>query len=202
MRHCRPAQWRAIFWDHPLFDLPGFIRFAVLAILIAAAWLALFTRPTSFDGRATFALKAKILYEEGTLNGEDFQDLDRVHFQCELSTLNSPDRSRTFLAQGSLNDTHLRAIFLAFVLALASMIFGEVRRYNSSRIAALATAMLLGIPLAFKQEGAGLSMEADLPLACLVTAGTLAIMQWLRSSDSRQAILAGCNVRHRGYDQR
>ena len=34
-------------------------------------------------------------------------------------------------------------------------------------------------------------MEADLPLACLVTAGTLAIMQWLRSSDSRQAILAG-----------
>ena len=191
VRHCRPAQWRAVFRNHPLFDLPAFARFAVLAILFAAAWLALFTRPTSFDGRATFALKAKILYDEGTLNGEDFQDLDRVHFHANYPLLIPLMETELFWAQGSMNDRHLRTIFLAFVMALASIIYGEVRRGNSARVAALATAMLLGIPMAFQaQEGAGLSMEADLPLACLVTAGTLAIMQWLRSSDSRQAILA------------
>ncbi len=201
-RNWRPTKWWAALRNCWWFDLPAPLCCVVLLVLLAAAWAALGTKPTGFDGRAIYALKARSLFNAGDLQNEDFQDVDRVHLHSRYPLLVPLAEAEMFWAQGSTDDLHLRAVFLAFVIAVSSVLASEFRRYCSPRAAAFATAMFLGAPLLFQVgEGSGISTEADFPLACYVLAGTLAMMQWIRDGHAPGNI-GRLDVRRGGHDEK
>jgi hypothetical protein len=174
-----------------IFDLPWPIASIVACVFLAGAASVATTEPTSFDARATFALKAKLLYDIGTIRGEDFQDDDRMHFNAHYPLLIPLHEATIFRLQGSMKDGHIRILFFGFVLALGSIVARELRRSQTRRFAALAAAALICTPLILNTgEGGGLTSSVDLPLACFVTSGALACMSWLRTKEPAQAVLA------------
>jgi hypothetical protein len=174
-----------------IFDLPWPIASVVACVFLAGAASVALTEPTSFDGRATFALKAKLLYDVGTIRGEDFQDVERIHFNAHYPLLIPLQEATIFRLQGSMNDRHIRILFFGFLLAVGSIVARELRRSQSRRFAALAAAALICTPLILNTgEGGGLTSSVDLPLACFVTAGAIACMNWLRTKEASQAVLA------------
>jgi hypothetical protein len=174
-----------------IFDLPWPIASIVACVFLAGAASVATTEPTSFDARATFALKARLLYDVGSIRGEDFQDVDRMHFNAHYPLLIPLQEATLFRLQGSMNDRHIRILFFGFVLTLGSIVARELRRTQTRRFAALAAAVLVCTPLILNTgEGGGLTSSVDLPLACFVTAGAIACMNWLRTKDPAQAVLA------------
>jgi hypothetical protein len=174
-----------------IFDLPWPAAAIVACVFLAGATSVATTKPTSFDARATFLLKAKLLYDVGSIRGEDFRDVNRMHFNAHYPLLISLQEATIFRLQGSMNDHHIRILFFGFVLALGSIVARELRRTQTRRFAALAAAALTCTPLILNTgEGGGLTSSVDLPLACFVTAGALACMGWLRTKDPVQAVLA------------
>jgi hypothetical protein len=189
--------WRsARFWNFPqnnwVADLPRLARWLVLVLFLGAAWSTVLTPPTGFDARAIFGMKARLLYDQGSLATEDFQDVNRMNFNAHYPLMLPLVEAQWFWLQGSTSDTQLRFICIGYIAALASIVARQLKRCTTPRVAALATALLLCVPMVIQtNEGAGLASSADLPLACYVTAGALAIMNWLRKRTPRQAILAG-----------
>ncbi len=188
----RGATWRAFLNNNWWSTLPDSARWIMLAVLVGATCSALSTRPTGFDPRAIYAMKARLLIDPGTVGGEDFQDVDRMHFNAHYPLLISLIEAQWFWLQGSTDDTLLRVIFLGYVIALADIVARKLRRYTTPTVAALATALLLCVPIMIQtNEGAGLTCSVDLPLACYATAGSLAAMHWLRKRTLRDAVVAG-----------
>jgi hypothetical protein len=63
-----------------LSDLPMWGRLLAVVALPAALFYCCRTGLTGYDARSIYALKARVLYDAGTIRGEDFQDIQRVHF--------------------------------------------------------------------------------------------------------------------------
>jgi hypothetical protein len=191
-RNWSSARFWHIVQNNWLADLPRLARWLVLALFLGAAWSTVLTPPTGFDARAIFGMKARLLYDQGSLATEDFQDVNRMNFNAHYPLLLPLVEAQWFWLQGSTSDTQLRFICIGYIAALASIVARQLKRYTSPRVAALATMLLLCVPIVIQaNEGAGLTNSADLPLACYITAGALAIMNWLRKRTPQQAILAG-----------
>ena len=146
---------------------------------------------TGYDARSIYALKARILYDTGTIRGEDFQDIDRVHFNPAYPLLLPVVEAQVFWMQGSYTAPGLKLLFLLYPLALVSLFAGQLRCYGTRGFAAIAALMLLLTPVCLEcWEGAGLSGSADLPLAALVFAGVLELSRWIERPGWRPAVCA------------
>jgi hypothetical protein len=164
----------------------------MIAVFAAAALSVVSAKSTGFDARAIYGLKARLLYDAGSISTEDFQDVDRMHFNAHYPLLIPLHEAALFNLQQSTSDRFHRIFFFAFIVALGSAMAREFRRMFSRQLSALFTAGLICLPsILLTWEGAGLTGAVDFPLACFATAGVLATMRWVRMQDSRQALLAG-----------
>jgi hypothetical protein len=178
-----PAGWLA--------DLPMLGRLLAAVSLAAAFVYCCRTDLTGFDARSIYAMKARILYDSGTIRGEDFQDIQRVHFNPRYALLLPLVEAQIYWTQGGYTAPGLKLLFLLFPLALCSIYAGQLRRFGARGLAAMLALMLLLVPVCLDCfEGAGLSGSADLPLAALIFAGVLEISRWIRRPAWRPAICA------------
>ena len=175
-----------------LLDLPWPLRMVVCVTFVAAFVSAFLMPPNSYDGRAAFALKARVLYDAGTTRGEDFTDIHRLHFNAHYPLLVPLLEAELFWAQGSSDDQLLRVIFAMFVVSLIAVVIGELKRTMSPVAAAACGIFLLFTPYVLTTfEGGGLSASVDVPFACFVTAAVIEAGHWLRTQETRRALLAG-----------
>ena len=189
-------RWKQIPWKPTQWSWHGdshvVLRLAVGATLLVAFASAVSMRPNSYDGRAAFGLKARVLYDAGTIRNEDFEDVNRLHFNAHYPLLLPLLQAEIYWAQGSTDDSCMRAIFAMFVLALLSVVSGELRRQVGPKGAAGWTFLPLLTPMVITTfEGGGLSASADIPFACFVTAAVIEVAAWLRRRDPRRAATAG-----------
>jgi len=181
---------RALPWDW-LADLPMLGRLLAVVALPAAVVFCCRTDVSGYDARSIYALKARVLYDTGTLRGEDFQDIQRVHFNPAYPLLMPLLEAQVYWTQGGDARPALKLLFLLFPLSLASVLAGQLRRYGGRGLAAMLALMLLLTPMFMECfEGAGLSGSADLPLAALILAGVLEASRWIRRPGWRPAVCA------------
>ncbi len=175
-----------------LSDLPMLGRLLVFVPIGAAILYCSTTELTGYDARTIYALKARILYDSGTIRGEDFQDLERLHFNPAYPLLLPLVEAEIYWAQGTYSALGLKLLFLCFPLAIASIYASEMRRFASRGVAATLALMLLITPVCLECfEGAALSGSSDLPLAALLLAAVLEISRWIRlKADWRSAVAA------------
>ena len=182
---------RANSWDW-LGDLPMLGRLFAVVALPAAVVYCCRTDLTGYDARSIYAMKARVLYDTGTLHGEDFQDIQRVHFNPAYPLLLPLVEAEIYSTQGGYTATGLKLMFLLFPLSLCSIYATELRRFGGRGLAAMISLMFLLTPVVLDcWEGAGLSGSADFPLAALIFAGVLEISRWIRRPGWRPAVCAG-----------
>jgi hypothetical protein len=191
-------------------DLPMVGRWLALVAIVAGFVYCCRSDLTGYDARSIYALKARILFDTGTIRSEDFQDAERLHFNPNYPLLLPLVEAQYYWTQGSYTALGLKLLFFAFPLALASIFAGElcsrhtpcavglacdasVRPMFGSQVgrgtAAMLALMLLLTPVCLECfEGAALSGSADMPLAVLLLAGILEISRWIRWPGLRPAI--------------
>ncbi|HEX3999215.1 MAG TPA: hypothetical protein VHX65_11745 [Pirellulales bacterium] len=178
-------------WFDWLSDLPMLGRLLALVSIAAAFVYCCRTDLTGYDARTIYALKARVLYDTGTIRGEDFQDIHRVHFNPAYPLLLPLVEAQIYWTHGSYVAPGLKLLFLLFPLALASLYAGELRRFGTRGFAAMAALLLLSTPLFLECfEGAALSGSADLPLAALILGGVLELSRWIRRPGWQPALCA------------
>ncbi len=175
-----------------LFDLPLILRWCVCVTLVSAFGSAIVTPPNTYDGRAAFALKARVMYDTGTIHNEDFDDVNRLHFNSHYPLLISLLEAEMFWAEGAMDDTSIRLLFAMFVVSLLTVVTGELRRHVGRLGAALWGMFLVCTPYVIScYEGGGLSSSVDIPFACFATAGIVELGHWLRKENWCRGLTAG-----------
>ncbi len=97
-----------------------------------------------------------------------------------------------YFIQGSQQDLGIQLLFAGVILALASILVAEIGRFESRRRAAVWGAGFVLLPIVLMPgEGTGLSGSADFTFAAFVTAGIIALGQWLVAPRTASAVLAG-----------
>jgi hypothetical protein len=179
-----PAGW--------IFDLPLLPRMLMALCLTIFVWFALVESPITVDARAIYGLKARLLYDAGDLGSEDFHDPDRLHYHANYPLLVPLVEATLYFAQGTQQDLGMELLFAGFVLAGASILFEEIRRFESPGRAAMWGAFFLLLPCTLMpSDGAGLSGSVDFALAAFATAAVIAAGRWLASPRAGNAVLAG-----------
>jgi hypothetical protein len=188
----RLRNWSTISWHGWILDLPRPLRWGVWATLATGLAFSLMSQPQGYDGRATFLMKARVLYDTGTIRNEDFEDVNRVHYNAHYPLLVSLVEAEMFWVRGSIADQSFGLIFFFFIVAVASIVTRELQRLVGRPAAALWGVALLWTPLILSlDEGGGLSSSVDLAFACFTTAAVIELSNWLRTKDFRRGLLAG-----------
>ena len=175
-----------------MIDLPLIGKIMLGVVLVPAVMHSARSGISGYDARTIYGLKARILYDTGTVRSEDFTDNDRINFNPGYPLLLPLLESQLDWAQGGYESAGLKFLFLGFALALVSVYAGEARRFEGAGFAAASALLLLLTPVVICCfEGAGLSGSADLPLAALLFAGVIELSRWLEQPNCRTAIGAG-----------
>ncbi|HZZ30294.1 MAG TPA: hypothetical protein VFE46_20010 [Pirellulales bacterium] len=179
-------------WMGWIGDLPLLVRMLAILCLADLLWFAAVESPITFDARSIYGLKARILYDGGQLSDESFRNPDRLNFNANYPLLLPVVEAALYAAQGSQQDLGEQLLFAGFVLAIASILAEEIRRFESPLIAAMWSAFFILLPITLMpSEGAGLSGSADFAVAAFATAGVIAVGRWLATPRASYSILAG-----------
>jgi hypothetical protein len=171
--------------------LPLWLRALAVALALLAASAGLESL-SGWDERATFGLKARVLYHAGTIRGEAFTDADLVNFQTRYPLHIPLLEAALFVLQGSFEDLHLKLLFALFGLSLVLVVAGEARRRDGPRVGALWGLLLMTTPFLISPvDGRGMTAYADLPLAAYVTGAAVLLGRALERPDPRGTLLAG-----------
>jgi len=175
-----------------IYDLPRIPRMLTILCLANLVWFSAIESPISFDARSIYGLKARILYDTGNVRSEDFRNADRLHFNANYPLLIPLLEAFLYSAQQSQQDLGMQLLFTGFVLASASVLVAEVRRFESPVRSAMWGACFLLLPISLMPgEGTGLSGSADYALAAFVMAAVVAAGKWLAAPQTGTAVLAG-----------
>ncbi len=110
-----------------------------------------------------------------SLESDDFRDPDRLNFNANYPLFVPVIEATLFRARGSQDPVGLQLLFAGFVLATASILAAEVRRFDSPQTAALWAAAFLLLPMTLSPvEGGGLSGSVDYAFAAFATAAVIA----------------------------
>ncbi|NEX19232.1 hypothetical protein G3480_02710 [Thiorhodococcus mannitoliphagus] len=179
----------------------GFVYIGLLAWLLArfgALALEIWWEPlTPWDAWTTWALRAKAWSEIGWLapfvSPADWLQDPSGH-SYTIAAWRYPDTISLLalwptLGYGSWSETAANLPWLGCILALGLGFYGQARAWGAEPLPSLvATWTLLSLPLLDTQVA--LAGYADIWMASVFGLGAIALFQWVRSGDSRQAILA------------
>ncbi len=174
-------------WSWMEFLLAGLAGACALLVLIDA-----FSQPLlAFDARSIWGMKAKILFFQQGIYGEDFVEPARLHAHQQYPLL--LPLAGTFICRslGQFDDRWGKAIFPCFFVALIFLIYFVLRRYFGRTYSLAGVAMLSSLPiLVIFANGNASSGYADFPLSYFLTAFVAALLIWTDSGNSRYLWLA------------
>lgn len=174
-----------------LCDLPLVLRAGAVVLLLLAASVV-FTPFVGWDERAIYGLKARVLYDQGSLHVAAFTDPEYLHFHARYPLLVPLLEASLFAAKGSLDDVYLKALFVLFALSLLSIVTEEARRIAGARVGALWGLLLLSTPVFVgPRDGQGMAAYADVTLGAYVTGVAILLGRAARRSDAGAMTLAG-----------
>ncbi|HEV2969562.1 MAG TPA: hypothetical protein VGY55_06195 [Pirellulales bacterium] len=173
-------------------DLPLAGKIALGIALAPAVLHSARSELTGYDARSIYALKARMLYDSGTVRNEDFQDVTRVNFNPTYPLLLPLLEAEMDWAEQTYEAPGLKFLFVGFALAAASIYAGAAKRFDSPGFVAVSALLFLQTPILLCCfEGAGFSGSADLPLAAFLFGGVLELTRWLAWPSWRGAASAG-----------
>lgn len=185
------ARWR---WPAAWSNATPAVKMAVAAggvILLSAAMVAANLGLQGYDARAIYALKAKILAEQGLLSHEDFCDIHRLHFMPGYPLLVPILESPVFQLCGYAGDQGLPLLFWGF-LATITLLFASHFVRHQPIAAGWLTFLFLLTPWFWKfSEGAGLSGSADIVFAAYLLAAAVCGAQMLNEDGFRYSLPCG-----------
>jgi hypothetical protein len=136
--------------------------------LIALTFAAAITPLNDFDGRAFWALKTKGIAHERNIDGPFFHGGTHDP-RNEYPVLIPLDGAVILSLAHSLDDRHLRWLYLGILAALALLVRDRIGRLVSPAAGAWCAAILVWIPqFAVEPEGGALSAYNDIAIAAFV----------------------------------
>jgi hypothetical protein len=173
-------------------DLPRVGQFMMAVVLIAMFVHCERSTLSGYDARSIYELKSRVIYDAGSVRGEDFSDPSRVNFNPGYPLLLPLLETQTYWPGDGAADHGLKLLFVAFAVSLAAVSAAEMRRFECRGFAALTALWLLLTPvLICCFEGAGLSGSADVPIAAFLFCGVMELGRWLEQRGTSAAIQAG-----------
>jgi hypothetical protein len=141
----------------------------VMAIpLLALTFAAAITPLNDFDGRAFWALKAKGIAHERSIDGPFFHG-GTLDPRNQYPVLIPLDGAVILSLSHSLDDRNLRWLYLGILAALALLVRERIGRLVSPAAGAWCAALLVWIPqFAVEPEGGALSAYNDIAIAAFV----------------------------------
>jgi hypothetical protein len=157
------------------------------------------------DGVNFWAMKSRILYEEGTMLCDDFYDECRLHPHRDYP-LGIPLLKTWFLfSMGEGNDSLGRVVYPLFFIALAFLFFGHLRRAAGPLGAVLCTVLFCSmVRLVGHLPGSISSGYSDFPLAFFFAAAALYLAYWISSGMGRHLAVSAlfttfaCHTKNEG----
>jgi len=171
------------------------IELALAAMIFASCFLvaidALSQPILGFDARAIWGMKAKIIFSNHQIYGEDFLDPDRLHAKQRYPLGLPLALNFTYQAMGQLNDRFVKVIFAAFFLALPCFFYGALRRIFDKSYSLLGTCLLSTLPcFTIYANGGAASGYSDVPLTYFYTVFALSLFLWFRQNYTGDFVLA------------
>jgi hypothetical protein len=177
-RPLRVAEWAALV----------VIAFAFLLVLADAISQPLL----SFDSRAIWAFKAKIIYFEQGIYGEAFLSPERLHSKTRYPQLIPLAEAFVARMAGRYDEPAFKLLFAFYFLFLVLLFYQTQQRELSRRDSLVTTAFFSALPVfLIYTNGGAASGYADLPLAYYCTALATTLVRWLREPSAATLRLAG-----------
>ncbi|MCA8991337.1 MAG: hypothetical protein KDA88_05130 [Planctomycetaceae bacterium] len=166
-----------------------------IAFLIVAALVQTLLTPQRFwDERAIFAIKAKVLWTEGTIHSPVLQDRDFVQYHPKYPLLIPLAEQHVYALMGGVHDRWSKVIFPLMYAGLVLAFSGVLGGHFGRGWGAL-SGLLLGLtPVLMPYEYGFLSGQADAPMGCFHGLAVLYLWDVLTfkpESQLRSALLAG-----------
>lgn len=185
----QPSQ-RGVYW----------IAFALILLLFAIVYTNAASYPfTSYDGRAIWTYKAKILLHTGTPYSEAFLDDLRPHYHPDYPLLLPSIQYTIFTLLGGVMERPVRFLFSSFFVFQVMFLFGIARRIGGSSLLAMMLALLYcATPFRddwSERDGGALNSGAvDIPLSFFALAAVGFFLLWWREGHRRFWLLGAIFV--------
>ena len=159
--------------------VPCCLAFA-LGILVSAALLedALGFPASDWDGRMTWSMQARWIWDEGTVDPSVLREKQWFVSHPQYPLLMPLAQVVALDVFGSADDDRAaRPVYAVFFPALLVILYAQARRWLGRRTAFWVVLVAANIPLlAFEGEGGALSSYSDLPLACFYGAAIFLLL--------------------------
>ncbi|HEX3579007.1 MAG TPA: hypothetical protein VHY33_10630 [Thermoanaerobaculia bacterium] len=177
---------RSLRSDLPLpTPYPPLPTILMILPLVALTFAAAITPLNDFDGRAFWALKAKGIAHERSIDGPFFHGGTHDP-RNEYPVLIPLDGAVTLSLAHSLDDRHLRWFYLGILAALALLVRERIGRLASPAAGAWCAALLVWIPqFAVEPEGGALSAYNDIAIAAFAAGAFFELIDQERRSEIR-----------------
>ncbi len=167
----------------------------ILIIFIIAAGLNIgyraLARPlSSWDDRAIWGSKAKIIYYEKTIKAEGFTDQFRLHPHKDYPLLVPLSEYYIFSMLKHVNDRLIKVIFPGLFFSLVIIVYFHIKNLLGTVAGLAAALILISIPIFGSIDIGAASGYADVPLAFYYGAGSIYIVAWLRRNKSEYLYLS------------
>lgn len=168
------------------------IMYMVLLCLIIL-FVCLFFPMYTYDSRATWAFKAKILFHRQTIFTDEFFDLYRFHPNVHYPLLLPLSESFFFNMLMKADDYLVKVIFALFYICFIFWLYITQRKYfSTSRLHALVfTSVIVSIPFLFVIYGGSVpSAHADFVLTFFYTLNIILLFRYFYDHKIENLIMA------------
>ncbi|NQU99446.1 MAG: glycosyltransferase family 39 protein [Parcubacteria group bacterium] len=185
------AERRRIFKEMRVVEklLVVFMILLCLIMLLVCLLMPMYT----YDSRATWGFKAKILFNEQTIFTDDFLDPYRFHPNISYPILIPLVENFFYNMLGRVDDYSVKVIFALFYISLLFFLYITQRKYfSTSRMHSLIfTSIFASLPFLFViYNGSVPSAYVDFPLACFFTLAMVYLFNYMKSRNMKHIIIA------------
>jgi len=178
-------------------SLSGFeliTRIIIIIFIIVSAlnigYRALARPLTSWDDRAIWGSKAKIIYYEKTIMAEGFTEQFRLHPHKDYPLLVPLSEYYFFSTLRDANDRLVKVIFIGLFFSVVAITYFHIKGVMGGTAALAAALILISMPAFGLIDIGAPSGYADVPLTFYYGAGSIYALSWLRGHKPHYAYLA------------
>jgi hypothetical protein len=137
---------------------------------------------TSYDGRAIWSFKARVLFHHNTIHTEAFTSPYVSHYHYDYPLLMPFAKYVIYLLSGEIAERSARILFSTVFLIQLLFLYGATRRLTNPLIAILATLLYCATPFRddwSERDGGALNSGAvDIPLSLFALIAVVACHRW------------------------
>ena len=163
---------------------------SLIAILMVLALLQTLQTPQKlWDERAIFALKARVLFEDRSIDSPALRHADFVQYHPHYPLLLPLAEQNVYALLGRVDDRWSKLIFTALYCGLVLTTAGVLQRHLTCAQAWLGALLMATIPVLMPYEYGFLCGQADAPTACYHGISLLYLWESLSRRPSQQSAI-------------